>query len=107
VNLVFVESDRFSRKSPKIISDEDFQILQNELEKNPEAGAMIPGTGGARKIRIAAKGHGKSGGARVIYFIRISKSLVYFLDIYAKNEKSNMSPEDKKEILKFTGSVKG
>ena len=65
---------------------------------NPKAGAVIAHTNGARKIRITAKGHGKSGGARVIYVDFVVKEKIFFLDVYAKGEKLDLDEKEKKAI---------
>ncbi|MEB3899196.1 type II toxin-antitoxin system RelE/ParE family toxin [Pseudomonas putida] len=57
----------------------------------PEAGDLIEGTGGLRKIRVAAKGHGTRGGARVIYYHFVSASQLAMLYIYPKNEEQELS----------------
>lgn len=59
---------------------------------------MIPGTGGARKLRLARDGGGKSGGYRVITYVGGGAMPVYLIDIYAKNMKTDLSADDRKEI---------
>jgi len=68
------------------------------LLDNPKAGAVIPHTNGARKIRITAKGHGKRGGARVIYVDIVVKEKIYFLMVYAKGVQDNLDMAEKKEL---------
>ena len=68
---------------------------------NPKTGAVIPHTNGARKVRFEAKGHGKSGGARVIYVDIVVKEKIYFLDVYAKGDKSDLTEAEKKDIGKL------
>ena len=67
------------------LSDEDYGRLQHELIINPEAGAVIRGSGGVRKLHWAAQGRGKRGGYRVIYFVRRSQDTIWMLTIYPKN----------------------
>lgn len=70
---------------------------------NPHCGDLIPATGGARKVRFARPGHGKRGSYRVITFYGGADIPVFLLSMFAKNEKSDMSPAEKqglKEILK-------
>ncbi|MSU63605.1 MAG: hypothetical protein EXS31_14610 [Pedosphaera sp.] len=64
------------------------------LMARADMGKVIPGSGGLRKVRWAAKGHGKSGGVRVIYFWWISDEKILFLDVYAKNEKENLAADE-------------
>ena len=88
------------------LTDEDRRELESRLLNNPNAGDVIPHTGGARKIRIVAKGHGKRGGARVIYVDFIIKDKTYFLDVYAKGEKVNLTEAEKKEIAELSRRLK-
>ncbi len=93
------------------LRDEDLRGLQSLLVADPKAGDVIPRTGGARKLRIEAKGHGKRGGARVIYVDVTLRNKVYLLLAYPKGQKENLSPEEEKavarlvKILKDTGGV--
>jgi hypothetical protein len=88
------------------LNDEDLNELQNELLINPQAGKVIRNTGGARKLRVAAMGHGKSGGARVIYVDILIGEKIYLLVAYPKGKKEDLSPEDKK-VIRFTiGKIK-
>jgi hypothetical protein len=69
------------------------------IAANPAAGDVIEATGGARKVRFAGKGKGKSGGYRVITFFTGTDIPVFLLNIFAKNEKTNLTP-DERRILK-------
>jgi hypothetical protein len=64
----FIETSMFTRHIVGLLDDTDYTILQRALLLNPALGDIIPGSGGIRKLRWAAKGHGKSGGARIIYY---------------------------------------
>ena len=87
----FRELERFTERLSKLLSEEDYSVLQWELIDNPEGGTIIKASGGIRKIRWSAKGRGKRGGARVIYYLAVGKDTIFMLDIYAKNEKENLS----------------
>jgi len=76
------------------MSDEDRQAVVNQLASDPEAGDVIPGGGGVRKIRIPLQGRGKRGGARVIYFFYTDAIPLFLLNVFAKNEKENISAAD-------------
>jgi hypothetical protein len=67
------------------LDEEDYQKLENQLLLNPKAGDLIPGSGGARKLRITLHGKGKRGGARVIYVDFIMESEIYLLYAYPKS----------------------
>ncbi len=89
----FVETIRFTRRVAEILSDEEYSKLQWRLIELPESGDVIPGSGGIRKIRFSAKGKGTRGGARVIYYLAVSREKIFMLDIYTKNEKTDLTTE--------------
>lgn len=64
----------------------------------PDAGDVIPGSGGCRKLRWAAKGHGKRGGARVIYYWFTDDDRILLIDLYAKNESENLSAAQLRDL---------
>jgi len=66
--MIFIETSVFTRQVLELLTDEEYAGFQSELAANPLAGDVIEGTGGLRKVRVAAKGRGKRGGARVIYY---------------------------------------
>jgi 3-hydroxyacyl-CoA dehydrogenase len=65
---------------------------------NPEAGSVVRGSGGVRKVRWAREGSGKSGGMRIVYVTRIEAGEVYLLTLYAKSKSENISLDTLKEI---------
>lgn len=83
--FTFVETTLFTMLVCEYLSDEGYGELQQTLINDPEAGAVIRGSGGVRKIRWAAQGRGKRGGVRVIYFIRRSKETIWMLTLYPKS----------------------
>jgi hypothetical protein len=89
--MVIIETSVFTRQVRKLLSDEEYRQLQNELVRNPKRGAVIRGSGGLRKIRWAAKGKGKSGGVRAIYYSAARKDQLLMLFIYPKNERDDLS----------------
>lgn len=98
----FIETPTFTSNWNELgLTDEDLRTLQNDLLENPKMGDAIPGTGGIRKIRIPMenKGKGKRGGARVIYIDVEIKEIIYFINVYSKNEKDNLT-EDEKNAFK-------
>ena len=84
--FTFVETRLFSRLVVEYLTDEEYVKLQGELIQNPEAGTVVRGSGGVRKLRWAAPGRGKRGGYRVIYFVRRPKEIIWMLTIYPKSE---------------------
>jgi mRNA-degrading endonuclease RelE of RelBE toxin-antitoxin system len=94
----FRESKIFTKKVVSEITDDSYFGLQNHLLKNPRSGDVISGGNGLRKIRWKAEGRGKRGGSRVIYYFADSKGYIFLLDIYAKNEKSDLEKSQLKEL---------
>jgi hypothetical protein len=86
-----VETAEFSAQAAKLWRDTEREDFVCWIAANPEAGDVIPGASGARKVRWAASGRGKRGGARVIYFNQLEDGLVILIAVYAKAEKSNMA----------------
>jgi hypothetical protein len=76
------------------------------IARNPEAGDVIPETGGVRKIRWRMQGRGKRGGSRVIYFFYDRAAPIYLLMVYAKGVSENISPEAKKLVREFAARIK-
>jgi len=82
------------------MTDEEYRELQLYLVEDPEAGAVIPGSGGVRKLRWRALGRGKRGGYRVIYFTRLEEGIVWMLTIYPENLKDNIPANVLRQIRK-------
>jgi len=72
------------------LDDDEYAELQAHLNNNPEAGVVVPGSGGVCKLRWAAKGRGKRGGLRIIYFVRLARGHIWMLTIYSKNVTDNI-----------------
>jgi mRNA-degrading endonuclease RelE of RelBE toxin-antitoxin system len=94
--VIFVETPTFTRRVLRLLDDKNYGALQTHLTKHPDAGDVIRGGGGLRKIRWAAKGRGKRGGVRVIYYWWIAKDRISMLFIYPKNEMDDLSAEQLK-----------
>jgi hypothetical protein len=75
--------------------------LETAISNDPTAGDVIKGTGGLRKIRFAFGGRGKRGGGRSIYFLFLSEDTAIMLAAYAKNEKSDLTDDDRKTLTKI------
>ena len=91
--MVFVELPIFIRCANELFSDDDLVELQGMLLKKPNAGDLIPGGRGLRKLRVPLPGRGKRGGARVIYYHWVSKEQCYLIYAYAKNVAANLTKE--------------
>lgn len=84
--LTFVETKLFTSLVGAYLSDEEYAALQLSIAANPEAGEVVRGSGGVRKLRWSGSGRGKRGGIRVIYYLRTARGEVWMLTLYAKNE---------------------
>jgi hypothetical protein len=89
--MTVVETREFLRKASPLMSDSERADLVAFVGTNPEAGEIIPETGGVRKLRWALAGMGKRGGARVIYYYHSERLPVFLLSAYAKNRKENLT----------------
>jgi hypothetical protein len=101
MRAVFVELPAFERHRPNYLGEAGFRELQAELMKDPEAGDVIKGSGGLRKLRFAdsRRGKGKRGGLRVIYFWWESGAQFWLFTLYDKDEAIDLTTEQCK-ILK-------
>ena len=86
----FVETKLFTRLIDEYLSDDEFAALQLFLAVNPEAGDVIKGSGGVRKVRWSGSGRGKRGGIRVIYYLRLQHGQIWILTAYAKNVRDSI-----------------
>lgn len=96
--ITFVETKLFTKLVQEHLSDDEYGALQQALLANPEAGAVIPGSGGVRKLRWGVAGRGKRGGIRVIYYLRLRSGQVWMLTLYAKNVSENIPARFLKKI---------
>ncbi|MEW6292642.1 MAG: type II toxin-antitoxin system RelE/ParE family toxin [Pseudomonadota bacterium] len=100
MKAVFVELPAFAKYRPQYLDDEGFRNLQNFLLANPEAGDVIEGTGGLRKLRQAdpRRGKGKRGGLRVIYYWWNGKRQFWLFTLYDKDAMDDLSAKEKKAL---------
>lgn len=90
--MVIVETAVFTKQVQNLLSDEEYRQLQSDLANRPDAGAIISGSGGLRKVRWGYRGQGKRGGVRVIYYWAVSQERLLLLLMYAKNVQDNLTP---------------
>jgi hypothetical protein len=93
--MTVVETGEFLRKVGPLMSDAELGNMVASVGANPEAGEIIPETGGVRKLRGALTGRGKRGGARVIYYYHNEQLPIFLLSAYAKNRKENLSKRER------------
>lgn len=96
IDIVTIEP--FLKRAARLLTAKKLLGLRTHLALNPEAGKIIPGTGGMRKLRWGLEGRGKRGGARVIYYYRDLNMPLFLVAIYAKNEQANLSSKEKKQM---------
>jgi mRNA-degrading endonuclease RelE of RelBE toxin-antitoxin system len=94
----FIETKLFSQLVAEYLSDEEYSKLQQVLIEKSEAGALIPGSGGVRKLRWKGSGRGKRGGVRVIYYARSRQGQIWMLTIYTKSVSENIPSHILKKI---------
>lgn len=101
MKAIFVELPAFERNRSHYLDDEAFREMQHILLASPEAGDVMEGTGGIRKLRFSDKrrGKGKRGGLRVIYYWWAEGSQFWLFTLYDKDEMSDLTPSQRK-ILK-------
>ena len=95
-----VELPSFIRKAESLMSRDEVARLITFLAQNPDAGDVMTGTGGFRKLRWALQGRGKSGGARVVYFYHNEHLPLFLTHLYAKNEKGNLTKAERNDLAK-------
>lgn len=100
------ETPIFTRQTEKIFSEDEKRELIDFLAENPLAGDEIPGMGGVRKVRFAASGRGKRGGARIIYYYLDETIPLYALLAYAKNAQTDMTPDEKRAVSAIAAALK-
>jgi hypothetical protein len=97
--VVFIEAPAFCRWREENLDDERFRALQNVLIINPRIGALLPGSGGLRKLRIGLPGRGRRGSARLIYYWWAGEDRFYLLMAYAKNRQSDLTAEQRRRLV--------
>ena len=98
--ITVAETEPFQRKADRLLADNEKTELIAYLAMHPNAGVLVQGTGGIRKLKWARSGMGKSGGVRVIYYFHDVEMPLYLLTLFGKNEKSNISLEEKNALSK-------
>jgi len=104
--IEFIETPIFTRQIKQIATDDELKELQRELIESPDKGDLIQKTGGLRKVRMATNAQGKSGSARVIYFLA-TREVIYLIMAYPKNVKDNLTDSEKAQLRKLTQILKG
>jgi RelE toxin of RelE / RelB toxin-antitoxin system len=104
--IAVVELPLFQRLAADLWDDAEREAFVDFIARNPEAGDVIPETGGVRKLRWRRQGMGKRGGARVIYFYHDAQMPLFLLLVYAKAQREDMTPEQKKQVRALAASLR-
>jgi len=99
--MTIAESSEFSRQAQQLLTEEEVDELIEFLAIHPQAGAIMQGTGGVRKLRWAREGKGKSGGTRVIYYFHNENIPLFLLTIYRKGQKENLTKSERNKLAKL------
>jgi hypothetical protein len=104
--ISFVETSKFTSLITDLTTDDELAAFQQILANTPNKGALLQGCGGVRKVRMAAKGKGTSGGARVLYLYLPNRNLIYLLYLFTKGEADNISADGKKAVRQLAEQIK-
>jgi len=99
--MTVVETPAFLREAATALTEEERSDLVTYLATNPDAGDVMPETGGAQKLRWKAQGRGKRGGVRAIYYYHGGDFPLFLLNVFAKNEKANLTKAERNEMKKL------
>jgi hypothetical protein len=105
--IAVLQLPKFKAEATGLVGADGIEAVAVYLAEHPEAGVVIPGAGEARKLRWAAKGKGKRGGARVIYLYVVVAARIYLLRCYAKNVKTDLAADEKRELWQIAAHLKG
>jgi hypothetical protein len=103
--MEFIEATAFTKHIYDYLSEDEYLGLQSFLLQYPEAGKIVRGSGGVRKVRWALPGRGKSGGVRVIYYFKRRDDEIWLLTIYSKSEAENIPAHVLRQIAKEIENV--
>jgi hypothetical protein len=95
----------YLRAAEAIFTEAERSEIVSRLAADPECGDVIQGTGGFRKVRVGRGGMGRRGGARVIYILRNAEFPIFMVAAYAKNEKENLTRNERNELAKRAGEI--
>jgi hypothetical protein len=99
--MIIVETSVFTRQVQGLLTDEQYRQLQAALVVRPDMGSVIVGSGGPRKVRWPARGQGKSGGVRIIYYWAVTQERLLMLLVYSKSEQDDLTANQLRVLRKI------
>ena len=99
--MVIIETSVFTKQVTRLLDEDEYRLLQSILVNRPDAGDVIPGSGGLRKIRWGLGERGKRGGVRVIYYWAVRQERLVMLVMYPKNERDDLTKDQLKILRKI------
>jgi hypothetical protein len=105
--ITVLQLPKFKAEATELIGPDGIDAVAVYLIDNPDTGDVIPGAGGVRKLRWAAKGKGKRGGVRIIYLYVVIAARIYLLRCYAKNVRTDLTVDERKELRQIAAHLKG
>ena len=102
----FIETPFFTKALDRYLDDDEYVELQTRLNKHPDSGKVVPGSGGVRKLRWSAEGRGKRGGLRVVYCLRLARGQIWMLTLYGKNVLADIPAHVLKEMKEAIENAK-
>jgi hypothetical protein len=100
-----IRSSRYERAAARLLRPSAQQELEEFIAVDPARHPVLPGTGGFRKARWRRPGSGKSGGVRLIYYFMVRPDLVFLADLYAKNDKENLTHAERNQLQKIASEI--
>ncbi len=104
--MTVVELPLFLRLARDVWDEAERAAFVDYIARNPDAGDVIPGTGGVRKVRWQKSGTGKRGGAGVVYFYHDTRMPVFLILVYAKARQGDMTPDEKRKVTALAGALR-
>jgi hypothetical protein len=105
--IQFIALHAFDRMAEGMLDDEHIRLIQSLLQDTPDAGDVIQGTGGLRKLRIRADGRGKrGGGGRLLYLYVQVRGVIYFTAVFAKSAQENLTRADYRVLAELVERLK-
>jgi hypothetical protein len=104
--IQFINLHQFDRMVDGLLDDEDIRLVQAVLQNKPHAGTVVQGGSGLRKLRIALPGRGKRGGARLLYLYIEIRGAIYFIAVFAKSRREDITPEGYQHLHRLVQQLK-